>query len=355
MFDPELGQGGPGGAGLARSLVGQPPRGVVRGVLLGGPVSEQPDHASGSSQLAIWGVDADRVGCDDRSVSGSVVHLHVHSEYSLLDGACKIDAMAGRAAELGMPALGLTDHGVMNGAVEHYKACRKHGIKPILGLEAYLVGDRHAEGRVERNHLTLLAASDEGFRNLVKLSSAGFLDGFKRGKANVDNELLAPPLRGRDRAHRLPAVALLPAPDRGSSAGRARSPRRPGADLRSRGCLLRGPGQRDRRAGEGEPGNRALRARAWPAPGRDRRRALPGPRGLPQPRGAALRADEVDPGAAEAHLRDQRVLPQERGGDGGGLRGVAGVDPDDARDRRPLRARARARQAAAAALPDPRG
>ena len=124
-------------------------------------------------------------------MSGSVVHLHVHSEYSLLDGACKIDAMAARAAELGMPALGLTDHGVMNGAVEHYKACRKHGIKPILGLEAYLVGDRHAEGRVERNHLTLLAASDEGFRNLVKLSSEGFLDGFKRGKANVDNELLA--------------------------------------------------------------------------------------------------------------------------------------------------------------------
>ena len=68
--------------------------------------------------------------------------------------------MAARAAELGMPALGLTDHGVMNGAVEHYKACRKHGIKPILGLEAYLVDDRRAEGRVERNHLTLLAASE---------------------------------------------------------------------------------------------------------------------------------------------------------------------------------------------------
>ena len=124
-------------------------------------------------------------------MSGSVVHLHVHSEYSLLDGACKIDAMAARAAELGMPALGLTDHGVMNGAVEHYKACKKHGIKPILGLEAYLVDDHRAEGRVERNHLTLLAGSDEGFRNLVRLSSAGFLEGFSRGKANVDMELLS--------------------------------------------------------------------------------------------------------------------------------------------------------------------
>ena len=92
-----------------------------------------------------------------------------------------------------MPALGLTDHGVMNGAVELYKACGKHGIKPIIGLEAYLVDDRRAvseQVRYERNHLTLLAASDAGFRNLVELTSAGFLEGFSRGKANVDMELL---------------------------------------------------------------------------------------------------------------------------------------------------------------------
>ena len=127
-------------------------------------------------------------------MSTEAVHLHVHSEYSLLDGANKIGPMAQRAAELGMPALGLTDHGVMNGAVEHFKACRDAGIKPILGLEAYYVDDRRAAAapgaRVERNHLTLLASSDAGFRNLVKLTSAGFLDGFARGKANVDMELL---------------------------------------------------------------------------------------------------------------------------------------------------------------------
>ena len=124
-------------------------------------------------------------------MAGAVAHLHVHSEYSLLDGACKIDKMAQRAAELGMPALGLTDHGVMNGAVDHYKACRAAGIKPILGLEAYLVDDHtNADRRSERNHLTLLAASDEGFRNLVKLSSSGFLEGFGRGKANVDMAML---------------------------------------------------------------------------------------------------------------------------------------------------------------------
>src|SRR3954453_11150706 len=120
------------------------------------------------------------------------VHLHVHSEYSVLDGACKIDALAERAASFGQPALGLTDHGVMNGAVEHYKAAKKHGIKPIVGLEAYFVDDIKTEAvRYERNHLTLLAQNAEGFRNLVKLSSAGYLEGFKRGKANVDMELLS--------------------------------------------------------------------------------------------------------------------------------------------------------------------
>jgi DNA polymerase-3 subunit alpha len=122
------------------------------------------------------------------------VHLHAHSEYSLLDGACKIEAMAARAAELEQPALGLTDHGVMNGAVDLYKACGKHGIKPIIGLEAYFVDDRRAvrdQVRYERNHLTLLAESDAGFANLVQLTSAGFLEGFSRGKANVDMELLA--------------------------------------------------------------------------------------------------------------------------------------------------------------------
>src|SRR5271169_2431433 len=113
-------------------------------------------------------------------------HLHVHSEYSLLDGACKIDALAKRAAEFGQPALGLTDHGVMNGAVELYKACKKHDVKPIVGCEIYLVEDHTASGRAERNHLTLLAADDAGYRNLVKLSSAGFLEGLQRGKPTVD-------------------------------------------------------------------------------------------------------------------------------------------------------------------------
>lgn len=122
----------------------------------------------------------------------TVAHLHVHSEYSLLDGACNIDKLAERAAAYDQPAIGLTDHGVMNGAVELYKAAKKHGVKPLLGLEAYFVDDRSVRDRkVERNHLTLLAATNEGFKNLTTLSSKGFLEGLHRGKPGVDLELLS--------------------------------------------------------------------------------------------------------------------------------------------------------------------
>ncbi|HWI23024.1 MAG TPA: DNA polymerase III subunit alpha [Baekduia sp.] len=113
-------------------------------------------------------------------------HLHVHSEYSLLDGACKIEALAERAAAFDQPAIGLTDHGVMNGAIEMYQAARKHGVKPIVGCEIYFVDDHTNREKAERNHLTLLASTDLGYKNLVKLCSAGFLDGLNRGKPTVD-------------------------------------------------------------------------------------------------------------------------------------------------------------------------
>ncbi|MGH2850203.1 MAG: DNA polymerase III subunit alpha, partial [Solirubrobacteraceae bacterium] len=121
----------------------------------------------------------------------SCAHLHVHSEYSLLDGASKIQRLVERAAEFGQPAIGLTDHGVMNGAVELHQAATRAGIKPILGCEVYFVDDHTATAsvpghRIEHNHLTLLAATDAGYRNLVQLSSAGFLEGLQRGKPTVD-------------------------------------------------------------------------------------------------------------------------------------------------------------------------
>ncbi len=107
------------------------------------------------------------------------VHLHVHSEYSILDGACRIDPLVARAAELGMSAVGLTDHGSMAGAVELSRAAAKVGIKPILGCEVYVVDDHAARVQKERRaHLTLLAETTAGYHNLVRLVSAAYLDGY---------------------------------------------------------------------------------------------------------------------------------------------------------------------------------
>ena len=119
------------------------------------------------------------------------VHLHVHSEYSLLDGATRIDAMVERAAKLGMPALALTDHGSLFGAIEFYEACRKKGVNPILGMETYVTrGSRHDRAREESTyHLVLLARNAEGYKNLVRLSSKAYLEGFYY-KPRVDRELL---------------------------------------------------------------------------------------------------------------------------------------------------------------------
>ncbi|MBO0768283.1 MAG: DNA polymerase III subunit alpha [Solirubrobacterales bacterium] len=122
-------------------------------------------------------------------MSHSCAHLHVHSEYSLLDGANKIERLAERAAAFDQPALALTDHGVMNGAVELYKAAKKHGIKPIQGCEVYVSNDHREKGK--RHHLTLLAETNQGYRNLVKLCSAGHLQGLQRGFPTVDTELMA--------------------------------------------------------------------------------------------------------------------------------------------------------------------
>ncbi|HEX4211983.1 MAG TPA: DNA polymerase III subunit alpha [Candidatus Dormibacteraeota bacterium] len=122
------------------------------------------------------------------------VHLHNHTEFSLLDGASRISGMVQRAAELGMPALALTDHGVMYGAITFYKACKAAGIKPILGFEAYVAPrSRHSkEGRVDRDpyHLTLLAADAQGYRNLMKLCSIGQMEGMYY-KPRLDREVLA--------------------------------------------------------------------------------------------------------------------------------------------------------------------
>jgi DNA polymerase-3 subunit alpha len=116
------------------------------------------------------------------------VHLHVHSEYSILDGACRIPALAARAAELEMPAVGLTDHGSLAGAVALYKETAKHGVKPLLGCEVYVADDRKAQQKGYA-HLTLLAENNTGYANLIKLSSLGYLEGYYY-KPRVDWQLL---------------------------------------------------------------------------------------------------------------------------------------------------------------------
>ena len=110
------------------------------------------------------------------------VHLHVHSEYSLLDGACRISELAQRAADMGQQALAITDHGVMYGAVAFYKACRKAGIKPIIGCEVYVAPRRRTDREygIDNNnsHLILLCKNETGYHNLCRLVSLGFTEGF---------------------------------------------------------------------------------------------------------------------------------------------------------------------------------
>ena len=125
-------------------------------------------------------------------MASGFVHLHVHSEYSLLDGACRVKGLVQRAKELGMPAVALTDHGTLGGAVQFYGAARDEGIKPIIGLELYVAGDRRARGGVKERfaHLTLLAKDESGYKNLVKLSTRAYLEGYYY-KPRADWELLS--------------------------------------------------------------------------------------------------------------------------------------------------------------------
>ena len=116
------------------------------------------------------------------------VHLHVHSEFSILDGACRIPELAARAAEFEMPAVGLTDHGSLAGAITLVKEAKKQGVKPLIGCEVYVADDRKAQQKGYA-HLTLLAETNEGYSNLIKLSSLGYLEGYYY-KPRVDWELL---------------------------------------------------------------------------------------------------------------------------------------------------------------------
>jgi DNA polymerase III subunit alpha len=125
--------------------------------------------------------------------SPNFVHLHLHTDYSLLDGACEIGELTAEAARRGMPAVAITDHGNLFAAANFYHQATTHGVKPIIGCEVYVAPDSHKSrgSEAERsNHLVLLAENNEGYRNLIQLVSTGFLDGFYY-KPRVDHDLLA--------------------------------------------------------------------------------------------------------------------------------------------------------------------
>ena len=124
----------------------------------------------------------------------SFTHLHLHTEFSLLDGSGKVGEMVARAKELGMESIAITDHGVMYGVIDFYKACMKEGIKPVLGCEVYTAPgsrfDKEADASEKRyNHLILLAENNKGYENLMKIVSVGFTEGYYY-KPRVDHEIL---------------------------------------------------------------------------------------------------------------------------------------------------------------------
>jgi len=125
---------------------------------------------------------------------GSFVHLHVHTEYSLLDGANRIGPLVKRVKELGMDSIAITDHGAMYGVIDFYKACKKEGIKPVIGCEVYTAArtrfDKDARLDSEHGHLVLLVKNNTGYKNLMKIVSAAFTEGFYY-KPRVDMELLS--------------------------------------------------------------------------------------------------------------------------------------------------------------------
>ena len=132
------------------------------------------------------------------SSGANFVHLHLHTDYSLLDGACEIGELTAEAARRGMPAVAVTDHGNLFAAANFYSKAITHGVKPIIGCEVYVAPDNHKNRGAEAersNHLVLLCENDEGYRNLIQLVSTGFLDGFYY-KPRVDHELLAKHSKG---------------------------------------------------------------------------------------------------------------------------------------------------------------
>jgi DNA polymerase-3 subunit alpha len=196
------------------------------------------------------------------------VHLHLHTEFSLLDGACRIDELLDEAVKLKMPALAVTEHGNMFSSVVFHDHARDRGLKPILGCEVYVAaGSRFDKTgpQSETNHLVLLAETEQGYKNLIKLVSAGYTEGFYY-RPRIDKDLLARHTQGLIGLSSClkgeVASALKVEQARPALEAAARHPRR-------RQFLPRDAVPGDRGTADGQPRDSAAGARAQPAAGRN--------------------------------------------------------------------------------------
>src|SRR5262249_7194214 len=201
--DGRLADVGAGDGAAGRHEPGRDDRGLGAAALRSARHDQQPDHQRGQGhqpgrlRYFVQAAFHDRVGVAGSSMQHSeFVHLHVHSEYSLLDGAAQLDKLVAKGKELKFPAIALTDPGNLFGAIAFYLAAQKAGVKPILGCELYVApGSRKDRGSQDggyegANHLTVLVRNRTGYKNLIKLVSKAYLEGFYY-KPRVDRELLA--------------------------------------------------------------------------------------------------------------------------------------------------------------------
>ena len=273
------------------------------------------------------------------------VHLHVHTQYSLLDGAIRIDDLVRRTAEYGMSAVATTDHGTLFGAVEFYEKAVKAGIKPIIGCEMYLAPrsrfDRNPADNRELSHLILLAETQEGYRNLCRLATAAQLEGFYY-RPRIDREILAANAAGLIAL----SACLHGEIPRRITAGRMdladQAARDLPGDLRRGPVLPRDPEQRGGRAGAGERGaDRDGPASVHPGRG-EQRLPLPLGRGRSRPRRPALHPDRENGARLRAdEIPHRPALLQAARRDGGVLQGRARGRIPHRGDRRPLQPRVR--------------
>ena len=275
------------------------------------------------------------------------VHLHTHSEYSLLDGAIRIDDLVAHVQRLGMDSLAVTDHGNLHAAWSFYAAAKAARLRPILGFEAYLAyGDRHSpqkppDAPKDYSHLVLLARNREGYRNLIRLSSIGYVEGFYR-RPRIDKEVLAKHAGGivclaaclsGEVAQWLRLGTLRGCPGLG---GVVREP------VRARGLLAGDPGARHPRGAAGHRRHAPAGPGARPGGGRHQRRALPAPGGRRSARRAAGHRHRLRPRRSEAiPVHRAGILREERKGNAGALPGAPRRHREHREGRRALRVRFR--------------